>query len=184
MDNKNVSGADEMERQLQAMMNYIENDVPLVIGVEAVKHFKNNFQEEGFDGKKWASRKTKRSGSTDGQKILSKSGDLAESIDYKIDGDDVVIYSDLPYAQIHNEGGTINMPAKEKVVAHKVHTRGKHKGKTLFAKNDKNATFGQKATVGAHVIKIPQRQFIGSSKPLLEKITNKIVRDLDRLSNS
>ncbi|PZP41218.1 MAG: hypothetical protein DI598_18490 [Pseudopedobacter saltans] len=184
MDNQNVSGADKMINELSEMERYIQEDVFTVIGVESVNHFKENFQNEGFDDKKWESRKTKRSGSTNNQKILTKSGDLAESIDYRVEGSTVVVSSDLPYSEIHNEGGTIHVPEKERVVTHKVHTGGKYIGKTLFAKNNENASFSKKAKVGAHDITMPKRQFMGNSPKLLESINNKIVRDLIRLGKS
>lgn len=177
MDNQNISGADAMERQLRAMMDYIERDVPVVIGVESVNHFKENFQNEGFDNQKWASRKTKRLGSTDGQKILTKSGDLAESIDYRVEGDTVIIYSDLPYAQIHNEGGKIAVTPQMK----------KYFWANYYAAKDggmEDVADQYKAMALAKEITIVQRQFMGDSPVLLESISNKIVRDLTRLANS
>ena len=112
MDNENIHGLDELNAKLEAAIEYFEKDVPVVIGVEAVKHFKQNFENEGFDGNKWAARKTIRTGSTNGQKILGKSGELSESIDYKIEGGTITIYSDKPYAEIHNEGGIITVTPK------------------------------------------------------------------------
>ncbi|PZP42163.1 MAG: hypothetical protein DI598_17255 [Pseudopedobacter saltans] len=177
MDNQNVSGADEMERQLRAMMDYIENDVTTVIGVESVNHFKDNFQNEGFDNQKWESRKTKRIGSTDGQKILSKSGDLAESIDYRVEGSTVVIYSDLPYAQIHNEGGKITVTPQMRKYFWANYYAAKDGGMLDIADQ-------YKAMALAKEITIEQRQFMGDSPPLLDSISNKIVRDLTRIANS
>jgi phage gpG-like protein len=72
--------------------------------------------------------------------------------------------SDLPYSGIHNWGGIINKKARIAVVTHKVFKKGIKKGKTLFAKNDKNATYSQKAKVGAYQINMPQRQFIGNTR--------------------
>lgn len=104
LNNQNVHGADEMVRKLKEAQAYLKEQVMADIGVEAVNHFKENFDKEGFDGNKWQARKTKRKGSTNSQKILSKSGDLADSITYDVNGNTTVISSDLVYAQIHNEG--------------------------------------------------------------------------------
>lgn len=177
MDNKNISGADAMERQLREMMDYIEKDVPLVIGIESVNHFKKNFENEGFDNQKWASRKTKRAGSTDGQKILTKSGDLAESIDYRVESNTVVIYSDLPYAQIHNEGGKITVTPQMRKYFWANYYQAKNDGDIIRMDQYKAMAMSKQITV-------QQRQFIGNSPILLDNISNKIVRDLTRISKS
>lgn len=162
MDNQNISGADAMLRQLEAIKEYIESDVLDVVGVESVNHFKSSFDNEGFDGNKWAARATKVKLD---KKILTGQGSgdhLADSIEYEKRGKEVVISTDKVYAQIHNEGfdGTENVPAHERTVK------------------------GKKYPVKAHTrhMVMPKRQFIGDSPLLNQKITNKIVRDLNRLS--
>lgn len=183
MDNEHIKGLDDVLRRLAAAERYFENDVPVVIGVEAVKHFKESFQDEGFTDsslKKWDTRKTKRLEGTNTQKILSKSSELGESIDYRIEGSTVVIYSDKPYAQIHNEGGTI--PVTEKM-------RGyfwSQYYKAVDLTGDKEDELAQqfKNMALAKTITIQQRQFMGDSQALIEKISNKIVRDLTRILNS
>ncbi len=105
MNNQNIQGADEMMAKLKAAQAYLKNDAPIIIGIEAEKHFKANFDRESFDGSsKWATRDTKRKGGTNGQKVLSKTGDLKNSIVHRVEGNTVIISSDLPYSQIHNEG--------------------------------------------------------------------------------
>lgn len=104
LDNQNVHGADELLRKLNEAKEYLANDVPEIIGIEAVKHFKNNFVEEGFDGNKWASRKKKTKLE---KKILTGQGGgdhLSDSIDYKTEGNTITIQTDKVYAAIHNEG--------------------------------------------------------------------------------
>lgn len=74
-------------------------------GEEAVRHFKENFDRQGFVDSSvnpWEARKS----SVQTHNILHKSGALKESIrvfGYTHDG--VTVGSDIPYAQIHNEGG-------------------------------------------------------------------------------
>jgi phage gpG-like protein len=173
-DNENIKGVDEMKRKLAAAQLYIQQDVPVIIGIEAVKHFKNNFMEEGFDGKKWASRKSKRMGSTNGQKVLSMTGELAESIDYKIDGNTVTIYSDKPYAKIHNEGGKIQVTDKMKKFFWAKNKEAKDAGATDVADMYKAMALSSEIT-------IQQRMFIGDSQLLITKITQKVTKDLNRI---
>lgn len=47
--------------------------------------------------------------------LTGNTGDLKESITYKRTTYGVVVYSDLPYAKAHNEGGYINVFGKKRV---------------------------------------------------------------------
>jgi hypothetical protein len=98
------------------------HDVAIITGKQAVDMFKNNFQNQGFNGKPWQEVKRRQDsrnfrvisrGKNKGQsraiggtkaagsrKILTgETGDLGESIKYKYLGNaEVSIYSDSPYA--------------------------------------------------------------------------------------
>lgn len=174
--NKNVSGADEMIRQLQQAQQYIKESVPVVIGVEAVRFFKNAFRKGGLN-KKWEARKIPRPGSTNNQNVLIKDEHLMDSIDYKVEGDSVVIFSDLPYAEIHNEGGTISVTAQMKKYFWAKHYEAKEAGLVDVADLWKACALAKKIT-------IPQRQFIGDSPELNQTIIDKITRDLDKIFKS
>lgn len=47
--------------------------------------------------------------------LTGQTGDLKESIDYRRQGDKIVIYSDQPYADVHNRGGQIKVFGKKTV---------------------------------------------------------------------
>lgn len=179
MDNEFVKGADELVRRLNAAVEYFENDVPIVIGVEAVNHFKESFTNEGFEDKgveKWKPRATKRFGGTNSQPTLTQSGELGDSIDYRVEGTTVVIYTDKPYGEIHNEGGTITVTPDMK----KYFWRQWHMAKEA---EDDEMMSQFKAMALAKEIKMVQRKFMGESEALNQKITDKIVRDLTRILN-
>lgn len=177
-DNQNIHGVDDMIAKLQAAKRYLQRDVYDVIGVEAVNHFKNNFQEEGFvdnSTNKWASRKSKRAGSTNGQKIMSKSQELADSITYEKKIPEVVIRTDKLYAEIHNEGGEITVTDKMRKFFWAKHKEYKDAGQVDLADQYKAFALAKK-------IVIPQRQFIGPSQTLNNNIVAKIKRDLERIT--
>lgn len=180
LDNQNIHGADEMVRRLSEAKLYLADDVKTVVGVEAVNHFKGSFQNEGFTDsnlQKWASRKSKRAGGTNSQKILTKSGELGDSIDYRVEGDTVIIYTDKVYAQIHNEGGEITVTPQMKKMFWAKMFEAKNAGDTGTAEQYKFMAL-------AKTIKIPKREFMGDSKQLVDNITSKIVRDLNNILNS
>lgn len=101
----------QIKQDALAMQEALER-VPNMIGVEAVKHFKENFQVEGFvDGgeQKWTEVKRRTNPKTKGaartRKILTgKTADLGRSIKYSRSGSNIHVYSDNKYADVHNEG--------------------------------------------------------------------------------
>jgi phage gpG-like protein len=173
-DNQNIHGIDDLTRRLQMVKHYIQFDVLEVLGIESVKHFKRNFQQEGFDGTKWETRKSKRSGSTNSQKILTFSGELSESIDYRIEGNSVIISSDKPYAQIHNEGGRITVTDKMRKFFWAMHYKAKESSDTGMADQ-------YKAFALSKEIVMIRRKFMGESPELINNAADKIKRDLNTI---
>lgn len=176
MDNKHIHGLDNVLGKLAALKSYLKNDVVDVVGTEAVNQFKRNFETEsnGPGGQKWASRKTLREGGTNGQKVLSKSGELAESIDYEKSGNTAIIKTDKPYAELHNEGGTITVTPNMKKFFWYKHKEAKEAGNDDLAEQWKGLALAKTLT-------FPQRQFIGETPELLDAIEKKIVRDLTKI---
>lgn len=88
----------------------INDDLPKKVGNRVVRMTKQNFQEEGYFGRRWKEVKrrqghSKRNGSDTRRKILTgRTGDLGRSIKAKPEQGSVTIYSDLPYSAAHNEG--------------------------------------------------------------------------------
>lgn len=78
------------------------------MGVEAKKFFTTSFRNQGFTDvvlERWQQRKRQDRGNKSVRAILVKTGNLRKSIrvinkNYK----SVTLGSDLPYAEVHNEG--------------------------------------------------------------------------------
>jgi phage gpG-like protein len=158
-------------RKLDSLTNAYKN-IPTEVATIAVNFSKDRFRDQAWldeTKENWKPRKRPRIGKTgkpsNNQTLLVKTGRLKRSI-RKISAteDKVVIGTDVPYAQIHNEGGTITGTAKVKTHAVKSHTRTRK---------------GRKETVKAHIVKahsrkmnvkIPKRQFIGNSYTLQKRI--------------
>lgn len=165
--------AKEIASQIKKLITV---DAIKIIGIEAKKHFQESFEtaNQGFTDEsleKWKElkesskkRKTRANGSTPG--ILTDKGHLRDSINWEGDFNkgEVIMSSDKPYAQIHNQGGTISGTASVKA-----HTR-----------NGKNV----KAHTRKVNITIPKRQFMGPSKKLNEKILAKIDRQIKKILDS
>ena len=115
--------------------------------VELADEFDRNFTRKAFFTKKW-----KRRADPDAKgSLLMVTGTMRRSIKAEVKGDGVRFSSAVPYAAIHNEGGTGTKPVRQ-------HTRTSRKGKQY--------------TVRAHTRKftMPQRQFVGDGKRTREII--------------
>lgn len=134
-----------------------------VVGATAV-----NFSKERFVRKNWVDRSPETWKKTNKNKgsTLVASGQLKRSIRLiSINGNRIVIGTDIPYAKIHNEGGTIT-----KIAQIKSHYRISMKGKRSMVKSH-----SRKMNT-----KIEKRQFIGVSAILerrIEKILDKTFKD-------
>lgn len=140
------------------------DDLPKVLGQEAVNFAKDNFRKQGFQDAGIDKWKPRSAGSprNKGRAILVDTGRLKRSVAVlRITRSEAWIGSDTTYARIHNEGGRIQ--ATQNVRAH---TRT-------------NRT-GASSRVRAHTRKIditmPRRRFIGSSIELRRRF-QKTVRE-------
>jgi phage gpG-like protein len=172
-------------RKLEALSKTYRN-LPAEIATIAVNFSKERFVDQAWldeTKKPWEPRKRPRRGKTgkitNSQTLLVKTGRLKRSV-RKISAteDKIIIRTGVPYAQIHNEGGTVTTTATVKTHEVKEHTRNRK---------------GRKEKVKAHTIKahqrkmntkIPQRQFIGNSKALQDKIVSHITARFERALNT
>lgn len=182
MDSKNI--IKDLEKLVKQYIDLTISD----IRVEATEMFDKNFQREAFFNEKWARRKFN---DDDTKNILTGTGALRKSIISKVEGNKVVFETTLPYASIHNEGGTITVTVGMKKHFWKMYLQvvGSSKpkdGKKPFNEayqrtkkgtlrnNKKNRTLTAAAEfyramalkpVGSKIV-IPKRQFIGNHPEL------------------
>ena len=170
-----------IEKLTEAIQNAITHDLPEILGNKAASMFRQNFQNEGFFGKKWGEVRRRHPefkfpGADGSRKILSgRTGNLGRSIRYKVGKGQAVVYSDAVYAKIHNEGGEIPVTAKMKKYfwAMYYQTKGKTVGRTkkqrdILTKQAKLYRAMALKKIGS-AIKIPKRHFLGKSpKPEAE----------------
>ncbi|MDR1197390.1 MAG: phage virion morphogenesis protein [Prevotellaceae bacterium] len=134
-----------------------------IAATTAIELFKENFQDEGFFGRKWKQVQRripgtksyryppkgwkKKQGAWHNSKILTLSTNLGRSLSKRYVDDGVIVFSNLPsnndYSAAHNEGTT---------------RAGKR-----------------------HNIRIPRRQFLGKHKKLEEGVTAALQKELDKI---
>ncbi|MEG0927246.1 phage virion morphogenesis protein [Chryseobacterium sp.] len=147
------------------------------VGVIAVNFSKERFVQKNWADRNretWAPRKRPARGS-----ILVRSARLKRSIRKIAQGSYYVyIGTDVPYAQIHNEGGNIN-----KTVNVKAFTRRTSPRRTRNSRG-RNEGGGSTQNVKAHTrrmnIRMPKRQFLGESALLNRRIERFLSKELDK----
>lgn len=163
-------------------MDRLENvhrQMPTLVGGIAVTFFKERFKQQNWvdvNTQPWKKRKESRAQrkKNAGRAVLVKSGRLRRSIRVTRKGRDfVAVGTDVPYAQIHNEGGRIRG-----TVTVKKHTRGSFYMDEVSKPGARKEKWVKKKAgdvqVKSHSRKmntnIPQRQFMGSSAVLRQKL--------------
>ena len=145
----------------------------------AVNFFKDSFRREGFIDKslvKWTKRKNDKESSLPRRKrrgILTQTGELEASIDFRTDGHIVYVFSDKPYAQIHNEGGEVDIPV----------TPDMRKFFWAMYFQTKEQRWKFMALTKKTVIKVvlEQRQFMGDSDLMWRRLTHHTDRTFDQI---
>lgn len=174
----------DLEKVVKQYLEDTINDVR----VEAAEMFDKNFQREAFFNEKWARRKFN---DDDTRNILTGTGALRKSIISKVEGNKIIFETTLPYASIHNEGGTITVTKGMKQHFWKMYLqvvgsnkpkegqkpfaeRLQRKKKGTLRNNSKNRTLTAAAEfyramalkpIGSKIV-IPKRQFIGNHPEL------------------
>ncbi len=121
--------------------------------VELSEEFDRNFERKAFFTDKWKPRAYKYPKGS----LLMVTGTMRRSIKAEVRGDGVRFSSAVPYAAIHNEGGSGTKSVRQ-------HTRTSKKGKPY--------------TIKAHTRKfnMPKRQFVGDGKRTQEIIKG-VIKD-------
>lgn len=155
----------KLQAEQQAFKNWFDKDLPVIVEVEAVNHFTESFQNEGFTdvtlvkwdnverrknpkmGKRGEVLKNQKAGVT--QKILTKSGSLGRSIEVERSGPgEVVIWTNPDAFEKEDKAGGL-IKCDPYGLAH-------NEGTTTAGRGNRTT--------------IPKRQFMGHSKVLEEKI--------------
>ena len=132
-----------------------------------------NFENQSFDGQRWAGRKQQ---SSKNRALLVQDSHLKQSIDVEAKGNTVEAGSDLKYAKIHNEGGTIIQKP-----TFKQRMYFSHRSDIAQSTPEKNK-WAAMSTAKKLVIPIPKRQFLGFSKTFESSLQDFLNQKLNELS--
>lgn len=170
-----------IDKTLRDINRAYERTIPVKVGNEAVNFFKDNFKEGGFRDcglKKWkATRRQQISKGANAQygPLMSGREHLRRSISSKTEPGKVIIYNNVPYAKVHNEGYS-------GVQYVRPFRRGRKLASNLASKKVVKVG-GQNVRGFSRKMIIPKRQFMGNSKDLDNIIDNIITKELTRIAN-
>jgi hypothetical protein len=157
--------------RLRKMPPYVQKKALQVVAEKGTQYFKSRFSQKSWDGVPWPDAKKPPSRGT----LMLRSGKLMSTIrPILVSSTRVRIRAgspQVPYAQIHNEGGVINHPGGTPY---------------FFSKKENKAIFVSKNTASRissifhtplpltkpHKIPMPKRQFIGYSREVGRVLTN------------
>jgi len=170
----NQQNIDAFFTQFAQKVQNVQQRLANIIGTEVVNASLDNFRTESFEGQKWPARKDKKNR----RKLLVKTGALQRSVRIVSSSlTRITVGSDLPYAEIHNNGGIINRAARTEMFIRNRHQRGRlgklFGGKGAFRRDTKP---GKGTTYKSYTINMPQRRFLGSS-PRLKNHLQGIIKE-------
>lgn len=200
--------AKQAERKRKELDDMMRRRMPVIAGRMAKDHFQDNFRRGGFVNgglHLWPKARRLSSGGTDAASqygtLLSGRNHLYNSIKYMPSDYRVKVANDVVYAPVHNWGGSVSVSVTERMRRFAWAKFYKASGKTAKAatgqkKGRKVGKKQQAANPQASFwkglaltkkkkldIRIPQRQFLGESKELTEKINERIEKEIRNILN-
>lgn len=179
----------DLKKKEKEVSDLARRKMPVFAGRIAKDHFQENFQKGGFVDNglhKWkkSNRELRggKSAAAQYKTLMSAREQLYNSIRYTPADGKVTIHNNEPHAPIHNWGGTVSptvTPKMRKFAWAKFYASGgKDDPKAPDAQFWKGLALTKKTKLS---IKMPQRQFLGESKELNEKINNKLESELEKI---
>lgn len=135
--------------------------LPKLAGNTALNFFKDSWNREAFIDtrpQKWAARSNDE-GSR--RRLLVASGRLRRSLRMQYTQTRITISTDVPYAQIHNEGGPVKATVKVRAHKRRGHAVKAHTRQVDFT--------------------MPKRQFMGASQLLNRRIERLVTNALNQI---
>lgn len=184
-----------LTRKIEYLKTQIELEVndrlPRKVGIVAVNFFKQNFRDAGFRNngiERWkiTNRQQFGKGAAAGYTpLLSARNHLFSSIQYVAGHGEVHIENNVPYANIHNEGGIVSThptitPRMRKYAWARYYEEGGKDSPGALKWRALALTKKTKLDIRAE---IPRRQFIGESHELMTKIEQMVEESLNKIKD-
>ena len=168
-----------------------KSSLPKILANSTKKFFLASWEKQGWDDNgitKWAPRKKNKKAI--GRAVLVKSGALRRAVNASLKSatfDSIKFSVDLPYAQIHNEGGVINKQSRDIALRRRIDAKGNFiKQKTninlhVIASSKHKRVGTTFHHIGSHSINMPQRKYMGDSASLRKIQIGIVQKEIDKI---
>ena len=184
-----------IKSQKKEIDQLMRRQLPVKIGRMAKDHFQENFRKGGFVNnglQQWPKSKRQLSGTSSAAAqygpLLSGRNHLFGSMKYTPSDYRVKVANEVPYAAIHNEGGTVNPTVTPEMkrfawaMFYKASGKKKRKRGSMISNPDAERWKALALTKKSKLtVKIPKRQFLGESAELRKSINDKIEKELSKI---
>jgi phage gpG-like protein len=146
------------------------------IKIDLADEFDQNFERKGFFNDSWDP--VKRDPGTGS--LMLRTGALRRSLTAELIGDNIVFSSSLPYADLHNRGGEVNMKVP-------VTTKMRKWAWAMYYQTDNDKYKGMALTKKSHFtakFTMPKRQFIGHAPQVDEIVEMNVNRNIKEYFNN
>lgn len=194
----------DLEKKKRQLIRLRDDVLPIKVGNIAIRHFKKNFRDGGWNDnglKKWKTTRRQESGRSDAASrngpLCSQTDRLMNSIVSEPGKGRVTVLTNVKYAPVHNTGMNIQHKVTPKMRrfawAKFFEAAGIQRNDTAKEKKQKEAAMNDgdrfwkrlALTPRTSIIQhIPQRQFMGYGKELDGKIEQMIKKELSEIINS
>lgn len=170
------SNAKQVFKRLQSKFDQVKKEAPIILQNEGTRFFTENFRKKSWNDVPWKQRA--RGNKSHNPLLVGKTRRLINSVNRSAREANITRIkwaTDIPYAQIHNDGGTIHVRAHQKTVGFRK-KRGEYR--YVFAKigaKKRGATLANDYTIPAHDVKMPKRRFMGVNQKFKDRLRNKFL---------
>ena len=169
-----------MQRDARLLENYIVNEFPAIAAKIALRFIDGNFRAQGWQGRNFSLWMPNKKGTT----TLINTGNLRRSIHYYTAPGQVTVFSNSPYAAVHNRGfhGTVEVKAhtRYKYVAQKIGTGRYNKSGSERMKTIHMVSDSTDVKAHARIMNITKRQFMPTDQNDSPVLKNAIRREIIR----
>ncbi|CDL80195.1 phage virion morphogenesis protein [Xenorhabdus cabanillasii] len=168
----------EFQQAMQQLTDGLGDRTPMMRQIAGIMAdaVEENFKQQGRPA--WLGWRPATAKKRAGGKILQHTGRLASSIQQFSDNDEALVGTNVKYARIHQEGGTINMPARRQNAYYRMRKDGTV-GHRFVQKSKSN--YSERNTIPAYKIQMPARPFLTLTDSDTEQIQHILERYLQRL---
>jgi phage gpG-like protein len=176
-----MSDFTKLFKKLDALQNYVEKQLPTIIGVEGLNHFKQSFVNQGFEDErieKWDEVK-RRDANSDWHGFsygsrANRPGRQRRRRDSQTNYSPAATRRPILSGETQNLMGSLKW---QQVSGGVLFTAG-----TKYAKIHNEG--GKMKVFGKHSATMPKRQFMGDSKVLRDRLGRMVSSDIKRILNS